>query len=415
MATKKAQPRLKVWLDDPTFAPLQQIGTLHKVGHAAVRFAYTDAWLKNPLAFKLDPALTLDANDFYPENSNFGLFMDSCPDRWGQVLMQRWETIDAKEAGRSKVTLGAWEFLCGVQDRTRMGALRFSAEDEDIFLAHELRAAPPMTSLGELQAVALELTRKNIDAMPKLKQWLTMLVAPGASLGGARPKANLAEANELWIAKFPSAEDDRDVGLWEKLVHDMAAACGIDVPQSRIARVGHEYHTFMVQRFDRDNGERRFFTSAMTLLNKTDKEESSYIDLAQFIAEQGSPAHIGQDLRQLFTRVAFNIAVANRDDHLRNHGFMRTLSGWRLAKAFDMNPSVRKQEHVLGIDEGLHAPSLSTLLETARYYALQPLEASAIIEKVLAVVATWKARARALHIAIADVEEMEHLFVTKLE
>lgn len=415
MATKKPQARLKVWLDDPTFGPLQQIGTLHKVGHGGVRFAYTEKWLKNPLAFKLDPALVLDANDFFPENSNFGIFMDSCPDRWGQVLMQRRETIEAKEASRTKITLGAWEFLCGVQDHTRMGALRFSAEDEDVFLARELLAAPPMTSLAELQAVALELSRKKFDDISKLKQWLKILVAPGASLGGARPKANLSEANELWIAKFPSAEDDRDVALWEKLVHDMAAACGIDVPKSRIERVGHEFHTFMVQRFDRENGERRFFTSAMTLLNKSDKDDATYIDLAQFIAEQGSPAHITEDLKQLFRRAAFNIAVANRDDHLRNHGFMRTLSGWRLSKAYDMNPSVKKHEHVLGIDEGLHEPSLVNLLETALYYNLNELDAKEVIKTVLAVVSTWRARAKALHISMADVEEMEDRFIVELE
>ena len=192
MAVKKTQPRLKVWLDDSAFGPLQQIGTLHKVGHDAVRFAYTAAWLTNPVAFKLDPALALDAGDFYPGDSNFGVFMDSCPDQWGQVLMQRRETVEAKEAGRTKITLGAWEFLCGVQDHTRMGALRFSAGDDDVFLANELLSAPPMTSLGELQAVALELTRKKLDDMTKLKQWLKVLVAPGASLGGARPKANLS-------------------------------------------------------------------------------------------------------------------------------------------------------------------------------------------------------------------------------
>jgi len=295
-----------------------------------------------------------------------------------------------------------------------MGALRFSAEDEDIFLADELLAAPPMTSLNELQAVALELSRKKFDDMTKLKHWLKILVAPGASLGGARPKANLSEANELWIAKFPSADDDRDVALWEKLVHDMAADCGIAVPKSRVERVGHDYHTFMVQRFDREDGGRRFFTSAMTLLNKTDKEEATYVDLAEFIAVQGSPAHIAEDLKQLFTRVAFNIAVANRDDHLRNHGFMRTLAGWRLAKAYDMNPSVKKPEHVLGIDEGQHGPSLETLLETALYYNLDESQGLAIIENVLSVVATWRARAKAMHIALADVEEMDHLFITKL-
>lgn len=414
MATKKSsRQRLKVWLDDPDFGPLQQIGTLHKVGHDGVRFAYTKAWLDSPLVFQLDPNLTLDTGDFYPANSNFGIFMDSCPDRWGQVLMQRRETIAAKEAERAKITLGAWEFLRGVQDHTRMGALRFTSDDlNDVFIADELRSAPPMTSLAELQAVALELTRKKLDDLPKLKQWLKILVALGASLGGARPKANLSDGNDLWIAKFPAADDDRDVALWEKLVHDMAHDCGIDVPPSRIERVGNEYHTFMVKRFDRDGGARKFFTSAMTLLNKSDQDEASYIDLAQFIREQGSPAHIAADLRQLFRRVAFNIAVANRDDHLRNHGFMRTLAGWRLSKAYDMNPSVKKQEHVLGIDEGLHAPSLEHLLDTARYYDLAPAEATHIIGEVLAVVATWRARASKAHISVADIEETGHLFIT---
>lgn len=153
----------------------------------------------------------------------------------------------------------------------------------------------------------------------------------------------------------------------------------------------------------------------MSLLNKSDKEEASYIDLAQFIAEHGSPAYIAEDLKQLFRRVAFNIAVANRDDHLRNHGFMRTLSGWRMSKAFDMNPSVKKPDHVLGIAEGLHEPSMENLMATALYYDLNELEAMVVINDVLGVVAKWKARAKALHIALADVDEMEDLFITKFE
>ncbi|UUM22222.1 type II toxin-antitoxin system HipA family toxin [Mycoavidus sp. SF9855] len=409
---KKSQPSLKVWLDDPAFGALQIIGTLHKVGHDGARFTYDKEWLKSPVVFQLDPALTLDSGDFYPVNSNFGVFMDSCPDRWGQVLMQRRETIEAKEAGRTKITLRAWEFLCGVQDHTRMGALRFSTEGSEGFLANELLAAPPIASLAELQHVALELSRKKIDDMTKLRQWLKILVAPGASLGGARPKANLSEAGDLWIAKFPAADDDKDAALWEKLLHDMASACGINVPPSRVQRLGHAYHTFMVKRFDRENGARRFFTSAMTLLNKTDQEPATYLDLAQFISEQGSPAYIGDDLRELFVRVAFNITMANRDDHLRNHGFIRTPSGWRLSPAYDMNPSVKKDEHVLGIDEGIHEPSLEALLETAIYYKLSNMDASLLIQKVFAVVATWKVRAKALGIAAADVHEMEHLFIT---
>ena len=414
MATKKQQPSLNVWLDDPAFGPLQHIGTLHRIGRDGVRFTYAKEWLANPAAFQLDPALTLDSGDFYPADSNFGVFLDSCPDRWGQVLMQRRETLEANEAGRPKITLRAWEFLCEVQDHTRMGALRFSAPESDRYLADELRAVPPIASLAELQHVALELSRKKFDDMTKLRQWLRVLVAPGASLGGARPKANLSDAGSLWIAKFPSADDDRDVALWEKLLHDMAGSCGIEVPPSRVERIGRGYHTFMVKRFDREGDSRRFFTSAMTLLNKTDTEAATYLDLAQFISEKGSPPHIREDLRQLFTRVAFNVATANRDDHLRNHGFIRAPTGWRLSSAYDMNPSVKKDEHVLGLDEGLHEPSLKTVLETAEYYRLSDEEGAGLIQQVLDVVATWKARAKSLGIAAADVREMEHLFVSQI-
>jgi serine/threonine-protein kinase HipA len=416
MALKKGaqakEPALQVWLDDPDFGALQVIGTLHKVGPTQVRFRYDPAWLANPMAFKLDPELNLDNSNFFPQNSNFGIFMDSCPDRWGQVLMQRREAADAKDEGRAKRILGAWDFLCGVQDATRMGALRFAPAEGGEYLASELRSAPPITKIAELQEIALELSRKTIKDVDKLRDWLKVLVAPGASLGGARPKANILDGGELWIAKFPAADDDRDVAVWEKLLHDMARDCGIDVPTAKILSIRGDYHTFMVKRFDRDGERRRFFTSAMTALNKSDKEPASYPELAEFLADHGSPAHIKQDLKELFRRVLFNVCTANRDDHLRNHGFMRIPEGWRLAKAYDMNPNPFKEEHELGLDAHLHAPDLSTVLDTAAYYRLDAEGAQTILDEVLAVVATWKTRAKALGIARADIEDMEHLFIT---
>jgi len=416
MAThKKKAPSLTVWLDDPAFGPNQQIGTLYKVGHDGVRFGYAKSWLQNPAAFQLDPALSLDSGDFYPVDSNFGVFLDSCPDRWGQVLMQRRETLEAKEAGRAARILGPWDFLCGVQDHTRMGALRFSSPDSDVYLANELLSAPPVTMLSELQRVAYELSRKRIVNVAKLSQWLTVLVAPGASLGGARPKANVVEKGDLWIAKFPAADDDRDVGLWEKLLSDMAAAIGIRVPAARVVQIGNGYHTFMVKRFDRVGASRKFFTSAMTVLNRTDKDQTSYIDIASFIAVNGPAQHISADLKELYRRVAFNIATANRDDHLRNHGFMKTPEGWRLSDAFDMNPSAKKLEHVLGITDGDHEPSLVTLLGTAEYYRLSDVEADRIIKGVVTVVSTWKTRAKQLGIAAVDIHEMNDLFVSKFD
>src|SRR6056297_2734503 len=220
-----------VWLDDPAFGPLQRIGTLSRGDRGSVRFAYDATWLKQDHCFPLDLELDLTAGEFYPTQSNFGVFMDSCPDRWGQQLMKRREAVEAREQGRRPRTLGAWEFLLGVQDCTRMGALRFNRPDSDIFLADEARSAPPVARIVELQAVAFELTKKNPDDLNKIKEWLNVLVAPGSSLGGARPKANvLDEDGSLWIAKFPSVDDDTDVALWEILLQQLAKDCGIKVP-----------------------------------------------------------------------------------------------------------------------------------------------------------------------------------------
>ncbi|MEW6712119.1 MAG: HipA domain-containing protein [Candidatus Riflebacteria bacterium] len=276
----------------------------------------------------------MTAGEFYPGNQNFGVFMDSCPDRWGQILMKRREAVVAREQRRAPKTLDAWDFLLGIQDCTRMGALRFSHPDTESFLANESRSAPPLARIAELQAVAWELTRRKQDDLDKLREWLKVLVAPGSSLGGARPKANLIdESGNLWIAKFPSAEDDYDVALWEMLLHELAVACEIVVPEARLMKIGNGYHTFMVRRFDRVGSSRRFFASAMTMTSNQDTEDASYLELAEFLATWGDPDFIAVDLAALFASVVFNVATANRDDHLRNHGFLRNPCGWRLAPA----------------------------------------------------------------------------------
>ena len=401
-----------VWLDDPSFGPLQRIGTLSRGDRGSVRFAYDPAWLKKAHAFPLDPELDLTSGEFYPGNANFGVFMDSCPDRWGQVLMKRREAVEAREQGGAPRRLGAWDFLLGVQDCTRMGALRFSRPGEDIFLADEARSAPPVARIAELQAVAFELTRKKQDDLDKIREWLKVLVAPGSSLGGARPKANmLNEDGTLWIAKFPSADDDYDVALWEMLLHELARECGITVPASRLIQVGNGYHTFMVQRFDRDGASRRFFASAMTMTGNQDSVDASYLELAEFIATWGEPDYIARDLEELFTRVVFNIVTANRDDHPRNHGFMRTPAGWRLAPAFDMNPSFKKDEHALAIDLYTRQPDMTVVMETAEYYRLEMGQAKEIISRVSKIVGRWKACARRLGLPAHEISEAEHLFL----
>jgi serine/threonine-protein kinase HipA len=407
---------LEVWLDCD-LGPASRVGTLsHDRGQ--IRFTYDDQWLKSEWAFSLDPDLSLGESAFFPQpdQGNFGIFLDSSPDRWGQTLMKRREALQAKDEKRPPRALYAWDFLMGVQDLTRQGALRFRLEGTVQFLGAEKMAAPPVASLRELEAVATLLTSKRIDDLDALRQWLAVLVAPGASLGGARPKANFAEADgSLWIGKFPARDDDRDIGAWEFVVHAMADQAGIDVPPARLVRLSNAFHTFCVKRFDRADGARRFYASAMTLLRKEQSEGTSYLELAQFLRAQGDAARTKQDLEDLFRRVVFNVAVGNRDDHLRNHGFILGKDGWQLAPAFDMNPNIDKAEHALNLDDTDNRPSIKTVLETAVFYGLTDVHAKEIVAKVVDVVDRWPELARKHGISGADIEITAGAFAAHTE
>lgn len=403
--TRKAEKLLEVWLDCD-LGPASKVGTLAS-DRGQVRFAYERSWLADPRAFALDPDLSLDEHSFFPnpELGNFGIFLDSSPDRWGQTLMKRREAIQAKDEDRPARTLYAWDFLVGVQDLTRQGALRFRLPGTDEFLDNEKLAAPPVTSLREIEAVAYQLTNKRIDDLDALRKWLAVLVAPGASLGGARPKANFTQADgHLWIGKFPARDDDRDVGAWEYVLHQLALKAGVTVPTAKLVRLNNTFHTFCVQRFDREGYVRRFYASAMTLLRKERSEGSSYLDLAQFIRAQGDAARVEHDLAQLFRRVVFNVMTGNRDDHLRNHGFILGSAGWQLAPAFDVNPNIDKEDHVLNIDDSDNRPSVETVLSTAEFYGLSATDADTVADKLATTVQGWRKLAADTGIARADVE-----------
>jgi serine/threonine-protein kinase HipA len=402
--------KLEVWLDADFVESKQRVGTLaHDRGQ--IRFNYDQQWLMHPLKFMLDPELTLDAAPFFPQAKagNFGVFLDSSPDRWGQMLMERREKLEAKDENRKPKILYAWDYLLGVQDATRQGALRFCKEGESVFLNNHPLPAPPITSLPELSKVAIEITNKQIDDTDALRQWLSVLVAPGASLGGARPKANFREVDgSMWIAKFPARDDAVDASAWESVLHTLAQAAHINVPPAKAVIFTGNYHTFCLKRFDRVGDRRVYYASAMTLLKKEQSEGVSYLEMAYFLQKYGS--HIDIDLEQLFRRVVFNVAVSNRDDHLRNHGFLLNKDGWRLSPAFDVNPNIDKAEHVLNLDDDDNRPSIETVLGTAEKYGLSNLRAEEIIDEILNTVSSWKKTATKAGISRADIEFMESAF-----
>lgn len=414
--TSSDDQQLEVWID-VNFIGKDPV----KVGHLKndrgnIRFDYVDTWLKHPQCFDIDPDLSLNNSTFHPNpaQGNFGVFLDSSPDRWGQTLMKRREAMEAKDEGRQAKILHAWDYLIGVQDQTRQGALRFKYPGTDTFLASHKLSAPPLAQLAELENIASQLTDKKIDDLNSLRKWLRVLVAPGASLGGARPKANFTqEDGSLWIAKFPAKDDDRDIGAWEMLAHQLATRANIPMPQAKLLKLGSQYRTFAVKRFDRVDGQRLHYASAMTMLKQNSSDDSSYIDIAYFITTRGAKGTIKEELAQLFRRVVFNIAISNRDDHLRNHGFLLTPNGWRLSPAFDLNPNIDKAEHALNLDERDNLASLENIVSTAPYYELNSDQATKIVDEVLNITKDWENLAKQLSISRADIELMRAAFVTK--
>lgn len=418
-----ARPTLQVWLDAPEIHQgLVRIGTLYP--HDArtdlpPSFAYDTQWLESPRGFALDPQLPLVAGEQHPSKTRwFGVFLDATPDRWGRVLMERREALAAKDEGRTIQRLTDFDFMLGVSDITRTGALRFRFSAETPFMApEELHAVPPVTSLAELAEVAANLEDPSAEERPAYRQWLSMLIAPGTSLGGARPKATFRETDgRLWLAKFPSRNDRRDWGAWEFVTHELARKAGINVPDAQLLRLCSQYHTFCVERFDRRKSEksdiasRRMYASAITLLARQDGElDGSYLDVVQVLEDCGGTG-LEEDLVQLFRRAAFNLIVGNRDDHLRNHGFLLTRTGWRLSPAFDMNPNPDKNEHALTWDGALATPDIDALGATHDYYRLTREEAFKIVAEVVAAVTGWQTLARRHCIASPEIQLMESVF-----
>jgi serine/threonine-protein kinase HipA len=376
-------------------------------------FEYDKDWISSQEQVIFDPDLGWYTGTQFPNNKDdFGVFLDSMPDSWGRTLMQRRESQKAREEGRVPKKLHDIDYLLGVYDESRMGALRFKLDPNGPFLEEASgTTVPPWTSLAELQnAVKFIESDENDD---NIREWILMLLAPGTSLGGARPKSNFKDRfNDLWIAKFPSRNDTIDKATWEFLAYRMATKAGIIMADSKISKISGNYNTFLTKRFDRIKNERIHFASAMTMTSNTEEKirdnKASYLEIAEFIKFSG--ASNKEDLMQLWKRIIFNILISNTDDHLRNHGFILTDKGWRLSPAFDINPSIDKQGLALNIDMDNNALDLDLARSTGEFYMLDKSSIDKIITEVKTVISDWRKYANAIGIPKSEQERMTPAF-----
>lgn len=402
--TRRREDELVVHLDAADLGGDQVVGSLRRAtsrGTSVLSFQFADDWLAADPRVALDDTLAPRPGRQYLDALP-GIFDDTTPDRWGRTLLER----DEARHGRARV-LDEWDFLTLVRDEMRMGALRFARAEDGVFVAEGIPAVPPVARLREVEDQV-----RIIEAGGIAEAAIADLVAPGSSLGGNRPKANFrTNDGRLWIAKFPSVNDRWDVAAWEFLLNGLADAAGIPVPDTQLLGpfLAH-HHTFAALRFDRVAAGRRLFASAMTLTGHRDHAHASYLEVVRAIERYGDANAIAQDLAQLFRRVVFNVLVGHRDDHLRNHAFLRGPRGWRLSPAYDLNPTPDLRVHQLAIDERDARPSIDLVLATAPYYRLRGPEARRIVDEVRSAIAPWRAKATTLNIRPAEIQLMEAVF-----
>lgn len=407
------------WLDEPML--VGELGYESLRGSDSYSFKYDNDWLRQYGSLYLSADINNYPGQQYtqPDRDIFGCFNDALPDRWGRLLLNRREQILATEEKRPVRKLSSFDYLIGIDDYSRMGGFRFKEKQDGEYINCEksLRI-PPLTDIRALVAASMEIEKsEELNQLPE-KKWLLQLVHPGTSLGGARPKAGVInDEGRICVAKFPSRNDDYDVGLWEHLSHLLAKEAGVEAAETSVIETGKKYHALLSKRFDRTvEGRRKHFASAMTLLGLTDgcdaKSGNGYLDIVDFILQ--NCCDVEQNLRQLYRRVAFNIAIGNSDDHFRNHGFLLTPRGWTLSPAYDMNPTLNEYQALL-INSTTNYADLQVLLDSSEEYMIGKDEAVYIIEEVKAGVKHWKSIAIRLGIAKREMDVFEQVFQRSLK
>ena len=394
------------WLDKPELIGRLTYERLR--GNGTYGFSFDNDWLKNHSDILLSEEVgNFSGFQYSQEEHVFGFVSDTLPDRWGRRLLERKEQTEAIEEKRPKRTLYSYDYLVGIDDFLRMGALRLKKDPDGEFLNSDSRLiVPPLTSIKELTIAAQEYEKSDeANELPEEK-WIRQLAHPGTSLGGARPKANVVDEKEhLWIAKFPSRKDVYDMALWEHLCHMLAKEAGINVAETNLIPAGNDgYHALLSKRFDRTgDGKRIHFASAMTMTGLTDGDNHEtghgYLDIVDFIIK--GCCDVDENLSELYRRVAFNICVGNSDDHFRNHGFLLTKKGWTLSPAYDLNPTDSMTQSLL-IDNDSNESSLKRLLSACDDYYLSSEAAEQIISEVATAIGRWETIAKNLHISYEE-------------
>ena len=386
-------------------------GTLwiHERGGQTATFRYADSYLIDPKGYTLDPALPRAAGVFHPVPGTalFGAFADSAPDRWGENLMRREERERARAAKSTPRTIGKADFLLGVRDDARQGAIRFRQPGSATYYSGHRHAVPRLIDVARLLRAA-----DRLGAEQPFDRDLADLIDAGSSLGGARPKAAVINASgRLTIAKFPRAgSDEWDAPAWEEVQLRLARRAGLRVAASELLPVAGR-HVLLVDRFDRSDGHRIGFASALTMLEAADGDQRSYLEIAEVI-ERHSP-RADADLRELYRRIVFSVLTANTDDHLRNHAFLRERGGWALSPAYDLNPNPDSRARLsTAIDLEDATASIELALSVGGYFRLAPAAAREIAAGVATATAGWRQVAAELGVPRNQLDRMADAYET---
>lgn len=404
------------WMDKE-----EKVGTLrHEYlrGSDVFSFEFDKSWLKAFPKINFGQDLRPYTGVQYSrDNHIFGCFSDALPDRWGRRLIDLRTSLETE--GKTSHTLSDWDYLKGVEDELRMGGFRFQEPDSGAFISSTPSySVPPVIQIDELLQAAKEIEKSEYKHLKPEKKWVQRLFQPGSSMGGARPKACVQSGGHLYLAKFPSINDDINVSRWEHFAHLMAKECGINVAETKVIKAGTGQDILLSKRFDRTEEKKRIhMASSLTVLGLTDgdgqRTGKGYLDIVDFIISGGGN-HIETNLEELYKRVAFNICIGNTDDHFRNHSFLLGKEGWELSPAYDINPT-KSMFQALLIDANSNDSSLNSLYNAHEFYMLDETTARSIINDVTRNMKNWENMAEDLGLPRREITHFTNRFEQGME